>query len=281
MSPAISSLSLVSRHILSQSSCIPPYPALILSLSLSWLSPVIRHILASPISLHILSLSCLPPYPVLVLSLAISYLNPVSLIILSHSCLPPYHVSLRSSDISCLSYVTRHILSHSCLPPYPVSLRSSDIFCLSYVPPYPVSILSPVISCLNPVSHHILSGCPCFQFSPHVSSGCCRQLETFSAQFLDLSLSLLKLEGASQKRSEGGLLLSLKETAAVEPQKWMENSLNIMIIADTGWRCKVHCPKTLERNFNLGVLNLYEIPFMALFSVKYPYPVSNLLLHRI
>jgi len=43
----------------------------------------------------------------------------------------------------------------------------------------------------------------------------------------------------------------------------------------------LHCPKTSERNFNLGVLNLYEIHFMALLSVKYPYPVSNVLLHRI
>jgi hypothetical protein len=42
----------------------------------------------------------------------------------------------------------------------------------------------------------------------------------------------------------------------------------------------VHCQKTTEMNFNLGLLNLYEIHFIALFSVKYPYPVSNILLHR-
>jgi hypothetical protein len=51
-----------------------------------------------------------------------------------------------------------------------------------------------------------------------------------------------------------------------------------------GWTTDLtwlHCPKTSERNFNLGVLNLYEIHFMALLSVKYPYPVSNVLLHRI
>ncbi len=34
-----------------------------------------------------------------------------------------------------------------------------------------------------------------------------------------------------------------------------------------------HCPKTEERKFNLGVLNLYETHFMALVSVKYPYSV--------
>ncbi len=43
----------------------------------------------------------------------------------------------------------------------------------------------------------------------------------------------------------------------------------------------MHCPKTSERNFHLGVLNLYEIHFMALLNVKYPYTVSNVLLHRI
>jgi hypothetical protein len=37
----------------------------------------------------------------------------------------------------------------------------------------------------------------------------------------------------------------------------------------------LHCPKTTERNFNLVVLNLCEIHFIALFSVKYPYLVSN------
>ncbi len=42
-----------------------------------------------------------------------------------------------------------------------------------------------------------------------------------------------------------------------------------------------HCPKTSKRNFNLGVLNLYEIHFIALLNVKYPYPVSNVILHRI
>jgi hypothetical protein len=42
-----------------------------------------------------------------------------------------------------------------------------------------------------------------------------------------------------------------------------------------------HGPKTTERNFNLGVLNLYEIHFIALFSVKYPYLVSDVILHRI
>ncbi len=47
------------------------------------------------------------------------------------------------------------------------------------------------------------------------------------------------------------------------------------------FKLRLHCPKTSERNFNLGVLNLYEINFMALPSVKYPYPVSNVLLHRI
>ncbi len=31
-----------------------------------------------------------------------------------------------------------------------------------------------------------------------------------------------------------------------------------------------HCPKTKERKFNLGMLNLYETHFIALFSVKYP-----------
>jgi hypothetical protein len=30
----------------------------------------------------------------------------------------------------------------------------------------------------------------------------------------------------------------------------------------------VHCPKTTERNFNLDVLNLYEIHFIPLFKVK-------------
>jgi hypothetical protein len=34
-----------------------------------------------------------------------------------------------------------------------------------------------------------------------------------------------------------------------------------------------HCPKTKERKFNLGMLNLYETHFIALFSVKYPYSV--------
>jgi hypothetical protein len=43
----------------------------------------------------------------------------------------------------------------------------------------------------------------------------------------------------------------------------------------------LHCPKTTEMNFNLGVLNLYEIHFIALFSVKDPYSISNILLHRI
>jgi hypothetical protein len=35
----------------------------------------------------------------------------------------------------------------------------------------------------------------------------------------------------------------------------------------------LHCPKTKERKFNLGVLNLYEIHFIASFSVKYSYSV--------
>ena len=43
----------------------------------------------------------------------------------------------------------------------------------------------------------------------------------------------------------------------------------------------LHCPKTTGRKFNLGVLKLYETHFIALFSVKYPYPVLNIMLHHI
>jgi hypothetical protein len=35
----------------------------------------------------------------------------------------------------------------------------------------------------------------------------------------------------------------------------------------------MHCPKTKEMEFNLGMLNLYETHFKALFSVNYPYSV--------
>ena len=36
---------------------------------------------------------------------------------------------------------------------------------------------------------------------------------------------------------------------------------------------ELHCPKTKEMEFNLGMLNLYETHFKALFSVNYPYSV--------
>ncbi len=35
----------------------------------------------------------------------------------------------------------------------------------------------------------------------------------------------------------------------------------------------VHCPKTEERKFNLGVLHLYETHYIALCNVKYPYSI--------
>jgi hypothetical protein len=35
----------------------------------------------------------------------------------------------------------------------------------------------------------------------------------------------------------------------------------------------IYCPKTKERKFNLGVLNLYEKHFIDLFNVKYAYSV--------
>jgi hypothetical protein len=44
---------------------------------------------------------------------------------------------------------------------------------------------------------------------------------------------------------------------------------------------KAHCPKTTERKFNLGVLNLNETHFIALLSVKYPYPVSNITVFKV
>ena len=43
----------------------------------------------------------------------------------------------------------------------------------------------------------------------------------------------------------------------------------------------MHCPKTKEMEFNLGMLNLYETHFIAFVSVKYPYSVSKIFLHRI
>jgi hypothetical protein len=35
----------------------------------------------------------------------------------------------------------------------------------------------------------------------------------------------------------------------------------------------LHCPKTEERKFNLGVLHLYETHYIALYKVKYPYSI--------
>ncbi len=53
------------------------------------------------------------------------------------------------------------------------------------------------------------------------------------------------------------------------------------IIIHWQWFMLPHCPKTKEMEFNLGMLNLYETHFKALFSVNYPYSVWYNLLHRL
>jgi hypothetical protein len=61
----------------------------------------------------------------------------------------------------------------------------------------------------------------------------------------------------------------------------ISTSIEWFIEDHPGFLAVTLCPKTSERNFNLGVLNLYEIHFLTLLSVKYLYPISNVILHRI